>query len=202
MDCPDCGMGYCPDAPADRKEHSDYHDKVVHGLRIRPATSDQVIAAQSDCQILLVTQRSKLIQRDRVREIGTLANRETRFDGGVAAGLGAPDASDTHAYVLRRAVRAVGLLMIHRCSKIWRTSWAEYAQGKWKQLPEHPPTWSIAYIWIHREHRRRGYASALARTALKDLNCPLEAVGFYPPFTEAGEALARSLCPTTFLIAK
>jgi hypothetical protein len=57
-------------------------------------------------------------------------------------------------------------------------------------------------VWIHAKHRRKGLATLLIRETATFFRLMIPQLGWYTPFTESSEPLARKLCPQYFYVAK
>jgi len=63
MRCPECGMIYIPDCPADEKEHKKYHDKIVNGPYGHQIKSDKIVWEKDDYRITVVNYFSPVAQK-------------------------------------------------------------------------------------------------------------------------------------------
>jgi ribosomal protein S18 acetylase RimI-like enzyme len=197
-------MGYVPEIPADRKFHGKYHDAVVKGLRAPPVLSDSVIWEEGIERITVVNFQSPLVQKKRAERIGSLAHRDTRYDFPPYSSGEALDERNVHVFLGFTANRAMGLFVVERRPHVWRCTWEEYKNETHtlQELRDHAPVWSVGLAWVHRDHRRRGWARRLAEQAAHFFAIDIQAFGWYTPFSEQGEAMVRRLCPAWFYIAK
>jgi hypothetical protein len=158
---------------------------------------DELILARSgDVDTLLVDHRSSRALRDRAQRIGSAANRETRFDFGVYHAAEA-DAEyrdlDSHAFLLRRANRGIGLLVVRWRSPTWWYDWHTWPTDTDEKLP---PRRTVGLVWIHQAHRRHSLAASLVRDGARYLGITVSDLAWEVPMSPSGEALARSLCPS------
>jgi len=197
--CNDCGMGYVPESRDDVLEHEKYHDKVVNGLRAPPLRSDWVIWSHDDERITVVSQSSPREQSKRAEKVGKYARKDTHY--------GAEDLfyaeMDVRVFLLHKEDRVIGLLLINKRDHVWRTSWDELDACKQpKEMLDHPPIWSVCFVWVLKNHRQLGFANTILNKAVVYLGCSLYNIGWYTPFTDSGKAFVRSCCPKEFYIAK
>ncbi len=203
MQCAECGMAYDEDFPDDRREHRKYHDMVVNGLPSRGHKLDRVIWEEGGTRLLVVRHCSaSLRDRKRAERVAQLANRDTRFDFAAYHAGDSDDGRDPHVFLLEVRERSVGLLVVERREYVQRFTWDQYDQPTGDSLPKGDPVWSICMVWVHRKHRRQGFATVLVTKAIEFLGTSLTEAGWYTPFTESGRMLAQQLCPDSFLVAK
>ena len=200
--CPECGLGYVPEVPEDRRYHKKFHDTVVNGLRAPSARSDHIIWEEGAHRITVVNFRSPLVQRRRAERIGLLAHKDTPYDFAPYCATEDPDDRNVHLFLGYAADRGIALLLVEKRSTVWRCTWEEFEAHKAQKLPDHPPMWSVGLAWVNRRHRRRGWAHRLAMETARSFGLNVQQLGWYTPFTKAGEAMVRNLCPTAFYIAK
>lgn len=60
--------------------------------------------------------------------------------------------------------------------------------------------WSITFVWVKPELRKKGIASGLIIEAMKRMN--VNELGWYPPISEPAAKLALSLYGDNFKVAK
>jgi GNAT superfamily N-acetyltransferase len=191
--CPICGLGYVPGYLPDAARHRREHDEFVHGVSAKPLRDECIIFQDSTLRITVVSPFSSLIQRRRVERIARRANRETQYDFGL---YGATEAGnrelDTHALVGHRNDRAIALLFIQRGTRVWVAKWAsngDFDEPTW--IESDGPRWTIGFVWVLGRYRRQGLAQQMITEAAKFARLPVNALGWYTPFTDAGKALAR-----------
>jgi ribosomal protein S18 acetylase RimI-like enzyme len=203
MRCAECDMAYDEDVPGDRREHRKHHDTVVNGLPRRRLRTERVISEDSSARLLVVRHRTAaLSERRRAQRVAQLANRDTRFDFAAYHAGDSDEDRDPHVFLLEVNDRFVGLLVAERREYVQRFTWEEYGEPTGGPLPKADPVWSICMLWIHAKYRRQGFAVLLVTRAIRFLGTSLSTTGWYTPFTDSGEALARKLCPDSFLVAK
>jgi len=192
-------MGYVPELPDNVLEHERYHDKIVNGLPSVPLKSDCVIYSQDDKRITVVSQSSPQEQRNRAEEVGLYARKDTPY----GAEQLFDDEMEVRVFLLHKEDRIIGLLLMDKCNHVWRASWVEVDAGKKpKEISHHPPIWTVCFIWILKQHRRRHLAKMLLNKALTYLGYRPDQIGWYTPFTDHGKAFVRSFCTDEFYIAK
>jgi ribosomal protein S18 acetylase RimI-like enzyme len=193
--CELCGMSYVPENPEDVREHQEYHDKVINGLPTLPSESDLVIWSQDDMRIIVIDRLCPLEQRRQAEEVAMFGRMGTPY--------GAEDLFgelDVRVFLLHRQNRVIGLIIMEKRDHIWKTSWADWDAGKEpNELLEHPPMWSICFVWILKRHRGYHLGQAMINEAIAYVG---ENIGWYTSFTPSGEALVRKCCPEVFYIAK
>ena len=94
-----------------------------------------------------------------------------------------------HAFIPVLDGRTTGMLVTRRRFSLpfnWST--------KTPLSEEETHRWCVDRIWIHGPYRRQGIASRTVEAAAKYFHTEVSDMGWTVPFTEAGEALALSLC--------
>jgi hypothetical protein len=204
MRCEICGLGYVPEYPPDAARHRREHDEFIHGIAAKPLRSDSVVFGDGVLRITLVRPGAPIAQRKRVERIGRRANWETEYDFGV---YGATEAGnlelDIHALVGHRNDRAIALLIFERRSRVWISHWGpDAAPCDAIRVENSGPRWTVGFVWVLAKYRRRGVALKLLEQASRHTHVPLSDLGWYTPFSDAGKALAKHLCPGQFYIVK
>lgn len=203
MECLECGRVYIKDIPKERRAHRTYHDMAVNGVPSRSYKTDRVIWKDGNARLLVVRHRvAPIRERARAEYVAMLANREMRFDCAAYHARDSDGGRDPHVFLLDVDGRFVGFLVVERCEHVQRFTWDQYDQPTGGVLPQGDPVWTICMVWVHRKHRRRGIGSTLVAKATEFLGVSATDIGWYTPFTESGRALARRMCPESFLIAK
>ena len=202
MKCPDCKMRYVRESPEDRRLHRIYHDQIVNGVPARPLKSEEVAWQQGEYRIIVVTASSPKVERTRAAKVGRVANQEVNYDFGVYNENERPDDRDIHLFVYCSGGRAVGLSIFERRTGVCHYTWEEVDNQVPKTLEEQDAIWSLAFIWVHKKHRRHGIAKILLMMALRYLGVETADIGLYTPFSSDGEVFARSIFREGFLIAK
>lgn len=200
--CPECGMGYVKGLPDNERQHRQYHDRVVYGLRAQLLKSDQTIWQASEQRITVVTARSPIAQRRRAQTIASLANLETRYNGGIYHAAEPPDEREIHLFLYHQCNRARGITVLERRPTIWRCRWCNGGPPSCEELRGHEPMWAVAFLWAHRRSRRQGIARRLIAQAMHHLRVSLDQLGWYTPFTDDGRVFVKALCPNEFYVAK
>jgi hypothetical protein len=195
-------MGYVPSYPEDEKEHKKYHDKIVNGLYAPKIKSDKTVWEKDDYRITVVNYLSPLAQKKRAQEVGLIAHRDTPFDFAPYHHKEPLDERNVHLFLLYRKNRIVGLLIVERRDFVQRFTWQEYENAGGKELPKANPIWSIGLVWVHLKYRRSGLGSNFVQVGASYFDIEINSIGWYTPFTDDGQKLARSLCPESFFVAK
>ena len=200
--CSECGMGYIPENPEDKKFHKKYHDKVVNGLYAPRIKSDKIAWEKGDYRITVVNYFSSHAQKKRAEKVGRLAHKDTPFDFIPYHSKEPLDERNVHIFLLYRKNRAIGLLILERRNYVQKFTWREYENAEGRELLQAEPIWSIGLVWIHRKHRKRGLGSQLVQVAASYFDIDVQSIGWYTPFTDDGEKFVKSLCPQFFFVAK
>jgi hypothetical protein len=195
--CEDCRLHFAPNIPADVRRHRRRHDSWRRGVRRTTLAGDPLVvgdALPDGYQLTVCGPQAPRRVQDFAVTVGRLANRETRYDFGVYHPRETWTRDhDVHVLLTWHGDRAIGFLRAEQREDEAYTLWTGDRQIALR--PAVPPRWTIGFIWIHHAHRRRGLGRALVAAAGELGGVPVSEVGWNPPFTEAGEALARSLCP-------
>jgi GNAT superfamily N-acetyltransferase len=195
--CDDCGLTFALDVPADVRLHRRRHDSWRHGVRRRTLAGDPLVvgnALPDGYQLTVCGPQAPRRLQDFAVTVARLANRETRYDFGVYHPRDRwSREQDVHGVLAWHGDRAIGFLRAERREDEAYLVWTGDRPIPWR--PARPPRWTIGFLWIHHAHRRRGLGRALVAAAAALAGIPVSEVGWNPPFTEAGAALARSLCP-------
>jgi len=203
MTCPVCGLGYVPEYPPDAARHKREHDLFVNGVPARPLRDDRIVFQDPTLRITLVSPFSSLIQRRRVERIARRANWETQYDFPLYGATEANAEFNTHALIGHRNDRAVALLLIERRSRVWVSKWANNDDfDEPTRIESDGPRWTIGFAWVLGRYRRQGLAHRMITEASKFARVPVNELGWYTPFTDAGKALARRVCPDYFFIVR
>ena len=173
VDVRGCGLLFAPDVLEDVRLHRREHDEWLHGVRSRIRGWQHVgetgDGQEGDYVLTDVGPRSPLAQRQVAEKVGRWGNRETRYDFGVyhAESRQIRDA-EVHALMAWRGDRAVGVLILDQEDEEAFVRWEELRPGQPLRLtPAVPKRWTVAFMWVHRDHRRRGVASALLSAAAR-----------------------------------
>ncbi len=198
MRCPKCGMAYVPGLLEDEEEHSRYCDLMMNGPPAGALERAHTIWTNGVDRIALVTDSSPLEQRQLAHDVSRCANREVGYDGGIYRHYDPPDERQIQIFLYSRFSRAVGMMLFERRTKVWRCTW----NGVCVEQTEIPSLWSIGFVWTHKRYRRAGIACTLFEEARRALDLSKSDIGWYTPFSEAGEAFVHKLYPTYFFVAK
>jgi len=99
--------------------------------------------------------------------------------------------------------RAIALLVLERCSHLWRSTWAEYdAEVQPPLVSKEANRWTVSFVWVLPKYRKQGIADRLVRTAASWAKIPVGQFAWHTPFTESGGRLVRRHCPQVFFVGK
>lgn len=200
MRCAECGFGYVESLPSDRRRHRRVHDEVMKGpLRLRLRRCP-VIWTGSARSVVVINSQSPLDQRRLAQEVSLIAAGDTDYSGVAYAANEEPDERQIHLFLGVRNDRAEAYVCLERRFHIWQCTWSEYSAGAAHRLEDHA-MWSIGYAWVSRSNRRTGWLRVILSAAREHLRFD-DDFGWYTPFTDSGEAVARALCPSGIFIAK
>jgi len=197
-------MEYVPELQDNVRLHDEYHDIIVNGFRTSHIKSDNVIWSQNDMRVTVINQISPMEQRKLAEEIAQYARNDTPY----GAEQLFDDKMEVRVFLLHKKERIIGLLLMDKRNHVWLAGWDDLDVGKKpKEMPHHPPIWTVCFVWILKKHRRLHLAKMLLNEALTYLVCGLDSIAWYtcgspPPFTLSGEAFVRNCCPREFYIAK
>ena len=199
----ECGLAYVTTNPSDRRLHRKIHDEYLNGIPIRPSHDDQVLSDAADLRITLVRPSASWNQRQRTKRISRRCNREMHYDfGGVYHAMSVWE-FESHAFICAREERAIGFLLLEKHDHVWRAAWKDWKDGYSPPLiSKGIPRWTLVFAWVLPPFRRQGIGRRLVDAAVAFAGIPLAEMGFYTPFSEAGEKLVRSLCPEELLIVR
>jgi hypothetical protein len=195
-------MEYVPEVPENREYHKEYHDEVVNGLPAPRVRSDHIVWEQNNQRITVVNFVSPVAQKNRAERISSLAHRDTDYDFCPYSSGERLDDRNVHLFLGYVAHRGIGLFLVEKRQHIWKCSWSEYGQNTIPEIVGHVPIWSVGFAWVHRKHRRCGWARRLAEQTSHFFDTDIQSLGWYTSFTKDGEAMVRHLCPDWFYIAK
>ena len=202
MECPECNMAYAEYLPEDRKQHRIYHDQIVNGVPAPHLKSDVIIWRINEDRIIAVNSYSPMPQRVRASKVGSAANQEMHYDGGIYSRNERPDERNIHLFLYCSKKRAIGLAKLEKRSFIVKYTWEEYDKNIQKEMIESDSIWSLGFIWVHKKHRKNGIAKTILTEAISYLGVSISGIGLYTPLSEEGEHFAKSIFPVSFLIAK
>jgi hypothetical protein len=200
--CAECGLNYVEALADDRRKHRLYHGESVDGLQRHPLPTDVIIWRSETKRILVVTSLSSWPQRRRAQDLSLLAARDMPFSGVAYNANDAPDERNLHIFIGAESLRLVAYLAFEKRTHIGRCTWPQWSAGEVRELSDHAPMWSVGVVWVCRARRRQGWVRRLLLAATSHLGVLPDHYGWFTPFSESGEAVARSLCPEVFFIAK
>ena len=200
MRCSECGFNYVESSGTDRRLHRRVHDEIVHGLRRSGLRSCPVALRIASRSVVVVNDESALTHRRLAQEVSLVAAGDTEFSSVAYSAREQPDDHHIHLFIGVEDDRAQAYVCFEKRSHIWRCTWQEYDEGVTHRL-DREPMWSIGYAWVSRGNRRTGWIRVIVAAASRHLGFANE-FGWYAPFSDAGEAVARALCPSGIFIAK
>jgi hypothetical protein len=112
------------------------------------------------------------------------------------------DERQFHMFIGVRDDRAVAYAMMERRLRVSRCSWDDYDQNTAHAVTVPGGMWSISMVWVSHANRRQGWIRRVLDVARRCLGFGPNEFGWFTPFSESGEALARHLCPRGIFIAK
>lgn len=200
MKCVECSLEYVESSLRDRRLHHRLHDEVVNGLRRLRLRRCNAIWTYGTRSVVAINSRSPRTQRLLAQEVSLVAARDINYSFVTYSADERPDERQIHIFLGVSDDRAQAYVCFERRFRIWQCTWSEYAAGATHRLGDRP-MWSIGYAWVSRRNRRTGWLRDVLSAARDHLGFGNE-FGWYTPFTDAGEAAARALCPSGILIAK
>lgn len=200
--CSKCGLGYSDESPEDVLNHESYHDKMVYGLRTPKLKSENVLWEDDSDRITLITPFSKLAQCERAEGVIGVSRRDDGFDFAPFAAGESPDWRQVHVLLFHRDARGVAFIVIERGTQVWKCTWPEYDRHEFYEVRDQGYQWTISRVWVLKQHRRQGIGRRLIAQAASAIQTDPSQIGWFTPFTEDGEALARSLQPQGIYIVK
>ena len=201
-ECKTCNFAYVPDLPEDVKIHRKRHDESVNGIKAPARKNDNTLWSKNQYRITIANQLSPKYQRVRAEKVARLGNRETRYDFPPYTADEPFDDKIVHLFVLFHRSRAVGILVLSRREDIWGGKWEDIEQRKVQKLEKHVPLWTVDFIWVLKKHRGYKLAKKLIKTAANHFEFEVENIGWYPPFSNGGKFLSKSICPNYIYIAR
>ena len=197
-------MAYIAGDAEEEAQHASYCDMMTHGPVVKSTSPENVLWSEQDKRILLITDQSSEDQRILAHNTSRVANREMRYDGGIYRSYDPPDERQIRIYLLVQGSRAVGLLLLEQRTTIWLCRWDREPDKNpiCDERADIPWMWSVGFIWTHADHRRTGLSVRLLQVVFGDLNLSPTKIGWYTPFSDAGDKFVRRLCPIHFYVAK
>jgi hypothetical protein len=202
---PECDMGFNPEEPANVRFHTKYHDRVVNGIIAPQKKADQIIWEEEPFRVSVVNSLSPFPLRFRAEVVGSCAHTDNTcksYDFGPFAAEGMPLEKDTHAFLLHKHNRVIGIVTAQKAKHVWKCTWEQYENHQFEELVGYPPMWGIAFAWIHRRYRGQGLTRRVIVEAAAFFTTNVEFLGWQTPFTQSAKKMIKRLCPTCFYIAK
>ena len=200
MKCPECGFGYVESSPSDRRLHRRVHDEVVNGPRRLRLRQCDVIWRRGSRSVVVVNSQSPRSHRLLAQEVSLVAAGDTEYSGVAYSADERPDERQIHLFLGVSDDRAQAYVCLERRTRVWQCTWPEY-EANVAHRRDGQPMWSIGYAWVSKKNRRTGWLRDVLSAAGDHLGFGVD-FGWYTPFSEAGEAAARALCPSGIFIAK
>ena len=204
MECAECGFLFVETLPSDRRKHNRYHRNVFFGLRRVSLERIQPIWTLGARSIRIVDSRSPRGHRQVAQELSLVAagDVEDQFSFVAYHRDEAPDERQCQIVIGADSDHAVSYLVLERRFHVWRCTWAEYDTKVTHSVSSKDGVWSVGFAWVSRANRRQGWLRRSLEASSEHLGFSLTDLGWYTPFSKDGEALARSICPMTLVIAK
>lgn len=146
----------------------------------------------------LVDGRVPLEARRRLAKVAMVASREIDAPAGFYGDI----LGSERLFVLSAAHRAVGMALTDAGEHFFRLGWRDAHSFALKQLdPPHleAPRTKIARVWLAANYRHRGLALEMLRAIAAYDGLAVQDLGWELPFTDAGSALVRRICPDVVL---
>ncbi len=188
-----CKLNYVPNLPEDVALHKKRHDEAVNGIKARSVKSDRTIWNHNDYRINVLNQWSPKTQRNRAQKVAILGKRDGGYDFPSYTAEEPFDEKDVHVFLLHYKSRAVGILVFSYRSHISIYDWEK--NNKLEQISGHSPLWTVDFVWVLKKHRRKNLAVTLISEAAKYFDIKIENVAWYPPISENGKELSKSMFP-------
>jgi hypothetical protein len=198
--CSECDMAYVELLASDRRLHRRVHDEVVNGLHRTALRNCKVVWRCDSRSVVVINSESPRVHRRLAQEVSLVAAGDVDFSGVAYCADERPDDRKIHLFLGVEDERAQAYACLEQRGHVWQCTWTEYDAGVTHPL-DNRTMWSIGYAWVSRGNRRTGWIRAITAAARSHLGCGND-LGWYTPFTEAGEAVARKLCPSGIFIAK
>jgi len=170
----------------------------TRGPKLPSLKKTATVGAIQEFPVHLVDRSVPFPQRLTLARVAYVAQRSTPqfkigYDGTV-------DNDDQRLYVLRADTRAIAFVFTALADRFWQLEWTEGGFPRLRSrsaLLDRRP--AIGRVWVASDYQRKGLGAALAACALSHLAVPPPEVGWTYPFTSAGNAMVRRLCPGNFL---
>jgi hypothetical protein len=197
-------MAYIAGDADEEEQHATYCDMMTHGPAVKLASPESAIWSERDQRVLLITDDSPEDQRILAHNTSRVANREMGYDGGIYRSYDPPDERQIRIYLFIQSNRVIGLLLLERRTTVWLCRWGSDSETSpaCEERPDIPWMWSVGFMWAQADHRRSGLSNRLLQVGLGDLNLSTNTVGWYTPFSDAGEKFVQHQCPVSFYVAK
>lgn len=128
--------------------------------------------------------------------VGEVANRETRFDGGVFR-----DPDNDHLLLAYEAGRVVAMAVLEPERRVAEARWMPQRFAHVDDINGTAP-WVVCFVWSLRQRRQQGLATWMLKSFAQYLSCEVSDFGWEVPFSPAGEQLARKLSPERLLAGR
>ena len=199
MQCLECDYRYVESSASDRRLHRRFHDRIVKGPRHPGLRSCPVTWPSGSRSVVVINSQSLRVHRQIAQDVSLVAAGDVEFSNVAYGADEQPDNRQIHLFLGVERDRVQAYVCFERRSDIWQCTWSEYDTGVTHKL-DVQPMWSIGYAWVSRANRRTGWMRAIVAAAANHFRGGN--FGWQTPFTPAGEALARTLCPSGIFIAK
>ena len=201
MRCSECGYKYVESSQSDRRLHSRAHAEICSGLRCSGLRSCPVAWHSGARSVVVINRQSPRVHRRLAEQVSLVAAGDTKPSNVAYCADERPDDRQIHLFLGVEEDRARAYVCFERRSRIWQCTWPEHDAGVPPHRLDDRAMWSIGYAWACRAHRRTGWMRVIIAAAADRLGFGSD-FGWYTPFTDAGEAVARTLCPSGIFIAK
>jgi len=156
-----------------------------------------LVCEDGDLRVYCVNTRSLMRERQYSACVATTMGASGEVPGSLVGWYALRDPEDErlyspHAFVPVLGDRTCGILVVRK-KECWTYEWAS------ENLVSADPVvrWCADRIWVEESYRRRGIARSTVAAAAKRFGVEVTEMGWVTPFSDDGEALARSLAPET-----
>ncbi len=202
MICPICCMEYAAGLGEDEKAHAAFHDQVVNGVRARPLSTERVIWQERNRRITIVDAHSPRAQKLRAQKLASGAGMGIPSVGGLYHADESMEVRGTNILLHHVGHRAVGIMMLQPRTTVWRHVWRDDQGTEFQACPDITQMWSIIFVAVSMNRRRSGIGRELYQSALSLFALSPDQIGWCSPFTDAGIAFLRAVCPDHFYQAE
>ena len=200
MKCEVCEFNYDESSPKDRRRHRKEHDSIVNGLLDVQLRRCRTLVKDGPRTVVVINSESARFERLLAQTVSLIAAGDADYSNLAYAADEPPDERQVHIFLGISDDRAQAYVCFERRSRIWQYTWPEYDRRETHE-GHAGRMWTIGYAWTSRGNRKTGWLKCVLDAASKHLGFGTQ-FAFYEPFTPDGEAAARAICSSSFMIAK